>query len=87
MEIFINSQIYDLIAFKLETKETLERGKGKESITDSRITRWEDSVNDLNRYISGVDPRGSVDKDELLKLLANKAERDMDDKWLLCFIF
>ena len=77
------NHIYDLLAFKAQTKETLDRTKGKETLTDTRINNCEEGINDLNRCLSGVDPRSSIDKDELLKLLANKAERDMDDKYLI----
>lgn len=75
-----NSSVKELLDFKTQTKESIDRIKAKDSLTDGRLNRLEDSLNETNRYLSGFGQKGSIDKDELIKLLASKAERDMDER-------
>lgn len=66
--------------FKSIAQDGLDRGKTKEIITELRIDKCEDSISSINKCISSIGPKSSIDKDELIKLIANKAEREIDDK-------
>ena len=66
--------------FQSKSQDAIDRGKIKEVVTDHRINKCEESITDINKCISGIDPKSSIDKDELIKLIASKAEREIDDK-------
>lgn len=74
-----NSNVRDLLEYKYDSQESIQRIKAKDSLTDARINRLEDSVLETNRYLASLSTKGTVDKEELLKLLVNKAERDLQD--------
>lgn len=55
--------------------------KYKETLVDKRLKKNEEMIAEVNTYLQDLGKMSStVNKDELLKMMARKAEKEMDDK-------
>lgn len=76
-------EIEELKVSKQTTEEKIQKSNINLSVTVKRVEKTETDIKDLDNYICSNNLSsgpGNVDREELLKLLASKANRDINEK-------
>ena len=76
-----NKDIEELKAFKEEAEERLQKSKINEAVNLKRIEKAEKNLVEMDEYLkTTAAATGGLNKEEFIKLLAMKAQKDINEK-------
>lgn len=83
-----NKETDDLLKFKELAEERLEKAKINDSVlekciqtTDKRVAAFQSQMDEMEEYLkTSSAATGGLNKEEFIRLLASKAEKDIEEK-------
>lgn len=76
-----NKECTELLEFKTYAADLLEKGKINDKVLEKSIESTDQKVAQMEQYLkTTAAATGGLNKDEFIRLLATKAEKDIDEK-------